>query len=106
MERFDDLKAYGEIARRIPKIRESLSEAALYEQLAEECTELAQAALKKARKLRDENYTPKSMDEIDLNLLEELSDVWLVEAVLSIQPDIRAVYEKTVRWDDRVNGED
>ena len=39
----------------------SLGEPALLEQLAEECSELAQAALKLARLERGENPTPKAI---------------------------------------------
>lgn len=40
------------------KIIEEIGEAAMLEQLAEECTELAKAALKMARIIRKENPTP------------------------------------------------
>lgn len=48
---------------------------ATLEQCAEECSELAQACLKLARKLRNENPTPKTIDEIIDTLAEEISDV-------------------------------
>lgn len=41
-------------------VLEMIGTAALLEQLAEESAELAQAALKMARKLRNENPTPKT----------------------------------------------
>lgn len=41
-------------------IVERIGEPAFLEQLAEECSELAQAALKTARKYRGENPTPKT----------------------------------------------
>ena len=41
-------------------VLEMIGTAALLEQLAEESAELAQAALKMARKMRNENPTPKS----------------------------------------------
>lgn len=44
-------------------IVERIGEPAFLEQLAEECSELAQAALKTARKYRGENPTPKTIDE-------------------------------------------
>ena len=44
------------------KIIEQIGECAVLEQLAEECVELAQAALKLARKKRGENPTPKNED--------------------------------------------
>ena len=56
-------------------IVEHIGVPALLEQLAEECCELAQASLKMARKLRDENPTPKSIEDIRDNLVEEIADV-------------------------------
>lgn len=50
-------------------------EPALLEQLAEECTELAKAALKMARKERGENPTPISLFEIIRSVHEEIADV-------------------------------
>ena len=57
---------YGAMDSYIKQIRELVPEAVLYEQLAEECNELAQACLKKARKLRGENYTPKTIEEKEM----------------------------------------
>jgi len=48
---------------------------ALLEQLAEECAELAQAALKLARYLRGENAPAKSRMQLIGDLLEEIADV-------------------------------
>lgn len=54
---------------------ETIGVPAMLEQLAEECSELSQAALKLARKYRGENPTPCSeMGCID-RLTEELADV-------------------------------
>ena len=58
-------------------IVEKIGVPALLEQTAEECCELAQACLKMARKLRDENPTPKSIEDIRDNLVEEMADVEL-----------------------------
>lgn len=58
-------------------IVERIGEPAFLEQLAEECSELAQAALKTARKYRDENPTPKTIDECYDALQEEMADVML-----------------------------
>ena len=41
---------------------------AVLEQTAEECAELNHACLKMARKLRGENYTPATWEEISENL--------------------------------------
>lgn len=82
----------------IKQIRKLIPEAALYEQLAEECNELAQACLKKARKLRDENYTPKTMEEIDENLEEEYTDVQLAANACGLIVNWTTEHEKAVRW--------
>lgn len=60
----------------------------LYRQLAEECTELAQAALKKVRYMKHE--MPLSQKGgVDANYIEELADVrvmsWLAEQALKPQ---------------------
>ncbi len=85
----------------LKRIRKIIPEAARYEQLAEECTELAQACLKKARKLRDENYTPKNMDEIDKNLEEEFSDVTLSAYACGLVVNWKTYFEKAERWVNR-----
>ena len=48
---------------------------ATLDMLAEECTELAHAALKYSRKLRKQNPTPLSEQEIRDSLIEEIADV-------------------------------
>ena len=78
-----------------------MPEAALYEQLAEECAELAQASLKMARILRDENKTPKTKSEVMENLIEEYSDVTLCALVLELRCDHPQMEYKLNRWVDR-----
>jgi len=86
----------------IHKIRERVPAAALYEQLAEECVELAHAALKMARHMRNENPTPMTEEQIKHNLIEEASDIHLVSRILDIKPDVQVVDTKLVRWYDRL----
>lgn len=88
----------SELYSNLDKIRHLISEPALYEQMAEECSELSQALLKKARKLRNENYTPKSYSEINDNLIEEYTDVRLCAMVLSLSIDETILSEKLNRW--------
>lgn len=82
---------------------------ALLEQMAEECCELAQACLKMARKLRDENPTPKSIEDIRDNLIEELADVELCRiyledsGVVRINEPYSIMYDKEQRWEKRLN---
>lgn len=78
------------------------------EQLAEESAELAQAALKFARKLRDENPTPKSEEECLQDLLEELADVKLCMEVFeekNYYPDEieQIMQQKRKRWESRIS---
>nr|DAF49593.1 MAG TPA: NTP-PPase-like protein [Myoviridae sp. ctuev19] len=61
----------------------SLGEPALLEQLAEECSELAHAALKMARLERGENPTPKAKIDCESALMEEIADVHLCLGVIS-----------------------
>lgn len=83
-------------------IGNNLSGAALYEQLAEECVELAHAALKYARILRDENPTPKNIQEVEVNLQEEFNDLMLSAQVLYLSPDEKLITLKEQRWINRI----
>ena len=94
----------SELYSKIDEIRRLIPQPALYEQMAEECSELSKALLKKARKLRNENITPMSYAEINENLIEEYTDVTLCSMVLSLSPDPIILSEKLDRWIFR-NGE-
>ena len=74
--KMSDFKSDFEVIR-------SLGEPALLEQLAEECSELAQAALKLARLERGENPTPKAKIDCEAALMEEIADVHLCLGVIS-----------------------
>lgn len=90
------------------EIRQKVSEAALYEQLAEECVELAHAALKLARIKRGENPTPVSAEEAMDAVMEEYTDLRLVAYVLEIGWDVEVFEQKLLRWHKRlveVNGD-
>lgn len=84
-------------------VRHKLTDAAIYEQMAEECTELAQALLKKARKLRNENYTPLDMTTIEDSVQEEFNDVLLCAEVLLYNPDGLRKITKLERWVKRLS---
>lgn len=82
-----------------------LGEPALMEQLAEECSELAQAALKLARKERGENPTPKTLGECFKDLIAEMADVnlciWVIETSRGL--DLRRYSNlKLERWAKRI----
>lgn len=91
-------------------VLEMIGTAAALEQLAEESAELAQAALKMARKLRGENPTPKSRADCIANLQEEIADV---ELCISILPAAlydpaevgRTMAAKHRRWNERLHDE-
>lgn len=82
---------------------------ALLEQTAEECCELAQACLKMARKLRDENPTPKSIEDIRESLVEELADVDICTTAIIYDTQLASPNELDVitikkhkRWKERL----
>ena len=81
----------------INEIRLNMSIAARYEQLAEECTELAHAALKKARKIRNESPTPLDMKEINQKLSEEVSDVELMIDICGLKSSWSIIQQKADR---------
>lgn len=88
----DEIKIINHIAKEI-------GVAALYENLAEEAIELAHAALKTARALRNENPTPVTTNEADNHVLKELQDVYLLVLWLygDFKYDIKTMGEKQAR---------
>ena len=83
----------------------SLGEPALLEQLAEECSELAQAALKLARLERGENPPPKTLDECFKALIEEMADVnlciWVIETSRGLDLRLHSNLKRE-RWAQRI----
>lgn len=90
------------------EILDSIGLPALLEQLAEECGELTQAALKLARLRRGENPTPKTEKECRDALVEEMADVQLVIDLLTMSgvigdAEVRIrMGKKMLRWLDRI----
>lgn len=78
---------------------------AAFEQLGEEATELAQAALKYARKLRGENYTPKTIAELMDNLIEEYTDVIVCAMCLGLNMNYEIMFSKMKRWEERIQND-
>ena len=74
----------------------------VYEQLAEEATELAHAALKYARILRNENPTPILKADGYNHMVEEFTDVTLCAKLLQLQPDEDLMELKQRRWISRL----
>ena len=76
---------------KLTTIKKAFSEECLYEQLAEECSELARAALKLSRHLRGENQPRETWAESYANFREEITDVKLTLDVIGQGPDM-AIY--------------
>lgn len=87
---------------------ENLSVDAVCTQLAEECAELAKAALKLCRSRSAENPTPATEAEIIDNLTEELADVYCCIDIaisslgLSAFEVISIANFKKTRWAERI----
>lgn len=76
-----------------------IGEAAMYEQFAEECVELAHAALKMARLLRGDN-PPRNMSHRDCRkkIEEEFTDVFFCVRELDLKVDTDVLKEKEERF--------
>ncbi len=90
-------------------ITQNISEQELLAQLAEEASELAQAALKLRRSMRRENPTPISRQVAKNGLLEEIADVLnCIETVNLSKTEVKLINQirekKLQRWVDRLNG--
>ena len=96
-------KEYDALMESVRIIKDSSSEASLYEQLAEECCELAHACLKKARVLRGESPTPVTVEQASQSVLDEMTDVCVVSEVLGLCGDTDAFWDKMDRWAERIN---
>lgn len=86
-------------------IIDEIGKAAALEQLAEECTELAQAALKYSRKLRGNNPTPKTIEELEADLTEEFTDVTVCAMCLKLCADYEVMFSKMKRWQERIKND-
>lgn len=82
---------------------EVIGSAAMMEQLAEEATELAHAALKAARAMRGENPTPVTRAEAEGNLREEYTDVVQCAQELNLDVDYMQIQAKKERFKERIN---
>ena len=80
------------------KIRDYLSDAEILAQLAEEASELAQAALKLRRVLDKTNPTPVAHEEAMSNLIEEYGDVVCCMRELDVMYDVSMLIKKKDRW--------
>lgn len=84
-------------------VSENLTRRAVLEGLAEECCELAQAALKLIRATDGENPTPISEDACVEKLYEEAGDVMMLMELLNIIENGTTVLNpKWERWAKRI----
>lgn len=90
------------------KIKQHIPQDELLAQLAEECAELSQAALKLRRALTGINPTPVTVEEARKNLVEETADVYNVMGLLLDAADNAEIYSiirrKKERWLKRLEG--
>ena len=80
---------------------EKIGAAAMLEQLAEEATELAHAALKLARIERGENSTPVLKEDAMDHLIEEYTDVVQCAEELRLVPNREQIKLKKMRFEER-----
>lgn len=107
-EIIDDISRSVKADQAMGYIQNNLSQAALYGQLAEECTELAKAALKMQRFINGDNPPRMTEKEITDNINEEMADVLVSLAALGfITNDAfdEALLEKPVRWAEHIKKE-
>lgn len=83
-------------------IREKVPINEIYMELAEEASELSQAALKMCRIGSQTNPTPKSREEAYANLIEEFTDVINIANLLDIPFDFKESARKLERWVSRI----
>lgn len=102
------------------KVSDILPKTEILAQLAEEASELAQAALKLRRALDGTNPTPKSVEECLENIQEEMADVFVCPTMFgkSAEKDgiliynrymekiIKIEYEKEARWLSRLEAKE
>ena len=84
--------------RRQKNMLDCIGMPAMLEQLAEEATELAKAALKLARIIRGENPTPVTKSQAIDNLVEEYTDVVQCARELEVSPDEVQMKMKEMRF--------
>ena len=80
---------------------EAIGSAAMLEQLAEESAELAQAALKAARILRDDNTTTVTLPEACGAVIEEYADIVQCPVEMGLGVDFKQMQEKLERFKKR-----
>lgn len=104
---FEEMAENG--GKYIEHVRQTLDYRTKLEALAEEASELAQAALKLIRALDlSENTTPVSGNDAELDLIEEIMDVASVIHLLGYGDALKRIehYYKWRRWAHRLGYEE
>ena len=103
----DVIKALEKNADRLEKIKKKIGKEEILAGLAEESSELAQAALKYRRALSGGNPTPVPCVVADENLQEELADTLLNAVLAGVDyVEIANVLDRKInRWCDRLGVE-
>lgn len=83
-------------------LNNTMDDACLYELLAEEASELSQAALKLARVMRGEVPTPTTAQDANEHLMEEFNDVLIIAEIVSLARDNARIDAKMERWVERL----
>ena len=100
----------SEMSRSVYCIREHLGKSEILAQLAEECAELTQAALKYRRALDGINPTPVGERKAVMHLIEEIADVDLCVSLLTTPEDdqqkLMIERAKLLRWEERLRNND
>ena len=100
----------SEMSRSVYCIREHLGKSEILAQLAEECAELTQAALKYRRALDGNNPTPVGEQKAVMHLIEEIADVDLCVSLLTTPEDdqqkLMIERAKLLRWEERLRNND
>lgn len=101
-------KAIDDWRPELNRIADKLGRAELLAQLAEEASELSQAALKLRRVLDGRNPTPVTEESAVLHLQEELTDVLLCAVTVGVgKTEVeRFIRAKSARWSARVEGDE
>lgn len=92
----------------IDTVSKYLDTAEVLTQLAEEAAELSQAALKLRRAITGTNPTPRSVQECEQGLIEELADVNTCLTVLDVKMELEwetavtMISKKMARWAQRL----
>lgn len=94
---------YGDCGWKVDDILWAVTKGDLYGQLAEECCELAKAALKAQRYFQGTNPPAQNGSEIMDSLDEEVADVLLMIDVAMLAPESNErMTAKLRRWHDRL----